>query len=148
MSESTPARLCECGCGQPVRNRFRKGHARRGVTVTAATRAKLSEGQRGSKGNNWQGDNVGYSGLHKYLRTHYPKTGICDECGKHAPRTDYALIKGRTYSRNREDYRELCHACHMRYDLGERTFSPEALARISAGSKRRWDAYRERKAAT
>jgi hypothetical protein len=160
MSEITPVKLCECGCGQPTRiakendprygrvkgqpQRFLKGHARRGVIVSAETRSKLSEGQRGSRGNNWKGNEVGYSGLHKYLRQHYPKTGICEECGQTA-RTQYALIHGRTYSRNREDYRELCRCCHMRYDLGGRTVSPEARARMSAGQKRRWDKKRAAK---
>jgi len=156
MDDATTAGLCECGCGQRTRIaeknrpergqlkgqpvRFRKGHARRGVTVTAETRAKLSEGQRGSKGNNWRGDDVSYSGLHRYLRKHYPKTRICEECGEEK-QTDYALIHGREYSRNRENYRELCHACHMRYDHTGRVFGPEALANIIAGSKRRWDRY-------
>ncbi|MBO0813636.1 MAG: hypothetical protein J2P30_00555 [Actinobacteria bacterium] len=163
MSDATPAGLCQCGCGQQTRIsdrtdprfgqvkgqplRFIHGHARRGVVVTAETRAKLSEGQRGSKGNGWKGDQVSYSGLHRYLRKTYPKTGICEECGKHASRTDYALIKGRAYSRNREDYRELCHACHMRGDLGGRVFSPEARARIEAGQKRRWERYHRDKEA-
>jgi len=156
MGDATLFGLCECGCGRLTRisdrdapqygavkgepRRFVKGHARRGVVVTATTRAKLSEGQRGSKGNNWQGDDVGYSGLHRYLRKAYPKTGVCEECGAEG-RTDYALIKGRPYSRNREDYLELCHPCHMRYDHTGRVFSPEALANIVAGNKRRWERY-------
>lgn len=61
-------------------------------------------------------DIPGYGALHTYLRKHYPKSGICDECGQPADRTEYALIKGRQYTRNREDYRELCKLCHNRYD--------------------------------
>ena len=52
------------------------------------------------------------------------------------------LINGRPYSRNREDYRELCHGCHMRYDHKGRIHTPEARARMSAGLKRRWDQAR------
>jgi hypothetical protein len=59
---------------------------------------------------------AGYRATHTYLCKHFPKSGICDECGKPAARTEYALIKGREYSRNREDYRELCKLCHNRYD--------------------------------
>jgi hypothetical protein len=56
-----------------------------------------------------------YGAIHLYLRNHFPKSGVCDECGR-TVRTDYALIKGRAYSRNREDYRELCRRCHVLYD--------------------------------
>lgn len=66
-------------------------------------------------GNVTRGQSTGYSAVHVHLRKHFPKRGICDECGR-ARRTDYALIKGREYSRNREDYRELCRSCHNAYD--------------------------------
>ena len=50
----------------------------------------------------------------------YPKAGVCEECGQPA-RTEYAVIHGRSPSRDRDDYLELCRKCHMRYDLsGER----------------------------
>jgi len=62
-----------------------------------------------------RGQSTGYSAIHLYLRRHFPKRGICDECGR-TRRTDYALIRGRKYSRNREDYRELCRQCHNAYD--------------------------------
>jgi hypothetical protein len=59
-----------------------------------------------------------YVAMHLYLLAHFPKSRICEECGKPASRTEFALIHGRPYSRNREDYRELCHPCHNRYDHG------------------------------
>jgi hypothetical protein len=52
-----------------------------------------------------------------YLNAHYSKEGIREECGK-AATSQWALIKGRSYSRNRQDYRELCVRCHMQYDKG------------------------------
>ena len=33
-------------------------------------------------------------GHHTFLSKHFPKSGVCDECGA-AKRTEYALIKGR-----------------------------------------------------
>lgn len=56
-----------------------------------------------------------YSAVHEHLRVHHPKSGECQKC--HARRhTEYALIHGKTYSRNRLDYLELCVPCHRRYD--------------------------------
>ena len=31
--------------------------------------------------------------IHAYLRKHFPKSGVCDEC-RHGARTEYALIRG------------------------------------------------------
>ncbi len=59
---------------------------------------------------------AGYTAIHTYLRKYFPKSGYCDECGDDTRKTEYALIKGRSYTRNREDYRELCKLCHNRYD--------------------------------
>ena len=76
---------------------------------------------------------VSYNALHTYLRKHFPKSGICDECGE-AKRTEYALIKGSEYSRNREDYRELCKLCHNRYDeIGGSRWRGVTTARQAAG---------------
>lgn len=61
------------------------------------------------------GDDASYRALHTYVNKHYPKKGICEECEQIKP-TDYALIHGRKYSRNREDYWELCRVCHTTYD--------------------------------
>jgi hypothetical protein len=49
------------------------------------------------------------------VERHHPKTGICEQCGKLGD-TDYAKIEGREYTRNREDYQELCRKCHVNYD--------------------------------
>jgi hypothetical protein len=55
--------------------------------------------------------------LHTALNLHYPKSGVCEECGAEAE-TEYSLIHGRQVSRRREDYRELCKPCHHGYDTG------------------------------
>jgi hypothetical protein len=123
MSEpSAGVKRCECGCGEPVSLakkdiRYRQGHASRGRTVSAKTRARMSAAaRRGAAQPNWQGDDVGYQALHRYLRDNFPKSGVCDECAADPVRTEWALIHGRSYTRDIHDYRELCRRCHLRYD--------------------------------
>jgi hypothetical protein len=121
-------KLCECGCLQETRlyrgkpRRFVHGHNYRGKSRpshSATHRAKIGASRKGKVQGvshpKWKGDRPRYNAVHAYLNRKFPKTGKCDEC-KRPKRTQYALITGRVYSRNREDYRELCSSCHVRYD--------------------------------
>src|SRR5262249_16824167 len=45
-------------------------------------RRALSEKTSGELHSRWKGDKVGHSALHRWLRRHYPKKGICDYCGR------------------------------------------------------------------
>lgn len=108
-----PPGLCECGCGQPTK--IARATDPRWESITGMP-------QRFIKGHNHRGANhyawvedPNYATIHAWLRNNCDKTGTCDECGKSA-RTEFALIRGREYSRNRQDYRELCKRCHNAYD--------------------------------
>lgn len=113
MEQPTGIKLCECGCGQPApiakrrEDGYLKGEPKKFI---------LGHSSRNGLAAAFKGDAAGYTAIHTYLRKHFPKSGVCDECGDTSRRTEYALIKGREYSRNREDYRELCKLCHNRYD--------------------------------
>ncbi len=125
-------KTCECGCGQPTgiapRNDLRHGYVK-GQPV----RFVRGHSIRNDRAPWFKGDAVGYRAVHTYLSKHFPKSGTCDECHE-AKRTDYALIKGREYSRNREDYRELCRRCHIVYDgIGGSRWRGAATARHGAG---------------
>lgn len=140
-------KFCECGCGgvapiaksadprtgrvqgQPLR--FIYGHWGRNKIVSAETRAKKGAKLAGAGNGSWLGGAAGYGALHTWVRKHNPKTGTCDEC-RRPTRTEYAIIHGRPYSRNREDYRELCRPCHMKYDLTGRAMPPASIRRGSA----------------
>jgi hypothetical protein len=125
-----------CVKGQP--QRFIAGHSQRGRKMpprtvdhqaklsaakvglkypprTAEHQAKISAGIEGSANPKWKGDEASYGALHSYLNRKFPKTGTCDQC-KEPKKTTYALIHGRTYSRDRKDYLELCYLCHRTYD--------------------------------
>lgn len=125
-------KLCECGCRQPApispRNDYRDGYLK-----GQPKRFIKGHAIRNGRAPWFKGDEVGYRAIHTYLSKHFPKTGICDECGE-MKRTEYALIKGREYSRNREDYRELCKLCHNRYDqTGGSRWRGVTTARQTAG---------------
>ena len=64
-----------------------------------------------------------YTKLHATLRAMYPKTGVCEDCGRKPSKTEYALVAA-DYSLRREDYRELCVRCHRRMDLGSAKDAP------------------------
>lgn len=71
---------------------------------------------------NWKGDEVKKHPLHSWIRDNFKSNGICDFCKKEK-KTEWSN-KDHNYSRNREDWQELCRKCHMQYDydvLGLRT---------------------------
>ena len=54
--------------------------------------------------------------IHAWLREHYAKAGVCEECGR-VGKTHYAFQHHpQPHTRNREDYCELCPRCHVRFD--------------------------------
>jgi hypothetical protein len=132
MEQGTSLKLCECGCGQPAPI-AKKNHTRTGAIKGRPLRFIKGHGSRNGRAAAFKGDEAGYRAIHTYLSKHFPKSGICEECGE-AKRTEYALIKGREYSRQREDYRELCKLCHNRYDqTGGSRWRGVVTARQAAG---------------
>jgi len=71
---------------------------------------------KGAEHPNWKGDKVGYVNLHSYLKSHFPKKGICDKCKKETY-TERALKIGHEYTRDISDYDELCRSCHRSRDV-------------------------------
>jgi hypothetical protein len=74
---------------------------------------------------NYKGNNIGYIGLHLWLRkiSGHPKK--CLRCGKFGKEEkgqwniDFALIKGMKYERKVENFIGLCSKCHRAYDSSE-----------------------------
>ncbi len=68
---------------------------------------------------NWKGDDVGYTGIHAWVRKHRGAPTKCEYCGKdglaehkiHWANTDHK------WKRNLDDYIRLCRKCHFDYDL-------------------------------
>jgi hypothetical protein len=67
----------------------------------------------------WKGDNVGYRGLHMWLKRRLGKPTKCYKCGKEDARPRYiqwANIDGQ-YSRVLSDYVPMCVSCHKYHDI-------------------------------
>ena len=79
-----------------------------------------------------------YTRVHQHLRSHHKKTGVCDFC-KEEKRTQNAKKHDREYTRNIEDYHELCYSCHNRYDCTD-----EKRAKISKINKGRVHMFRRK----
>jgi hypothetical protein len=87
-----------------------------GRTLSAETRAKMTASRSGTKSSKYKGDAATKEAKHIWLVKYHPKSGRCEECGETAE-TQYAFKHHPgPYTRNREDYRELCDPCHRTYD--------------------------------
>ena len=132
IAAESAAGLCRCGCGEPtpvatrtrshlghVKGRpirFKRGHNVRGYVRSAEHRARLAAAVRGARNPSWKGDAANSTTIHEWLRENFPKTGACEECDAEGP-TDWAFLRHPApHTRGREDYRELCRTCHLRYD--------------------------------
>ncbi len=62
-----------------------------------------------------------YRNIHQWIRYHFGKATKCTNvnCDGQSKRYDWALIKGKQYERDINNYLELCRKCHIRYDFTE-----------------------------
>ena len=71
--------------------------------------------------------------VHAWLKRKYPRTGVCqnpDCSGKPYSRTEYANLWGHKYTKNVDDFMEMCPSCHKNYDMND-----EVRKNISLGHK-------------
>lgn len=125
------------------RTRFKKGDKSWNVglhiPVAEATKNKISaklkeipksketiekmKSNTGDKKNSWKGDNVGYSGLHKWVTKHLGQPKYCAYCQTTiAKKYQWANIS-HAYKRDLDDWIRLCVKCHMAYDRGKITLN-------------------------
>ena len=80
----------------------------------------IKQKARGKNSGTWKGDKVGYQGIHIWLRKTFGKANKCEICGlTNTAKKKYfhwALLKGKTYQRKRENFWMLCLKCHRHYD--------------------------------
>lgn len=81
--------------------------------------------QKGSKNSNWRGNNVGYSGLHKWVRKTLGYAQKCYQCEKVGMYSGQIKMRwniewaniSRRYKRLNSDWIPLCRRCHRLFDL-------------------------------
>lgn len=69
-------------------------------------------------GKNYAGRQASYGAIHQWLKKRFGSPSRCVHCGSKggATRYEYALLAGMKYERKRENFIELCAACHKSYD--------------------------------
>ena len=70
---------------------------------------------------NWKGDDVSYSGLHKWINRRLGKPTRCSHCGEDGLTgkfINWANIAGE-YKRDFSDWVRLCKKCHKAFDTGK-----------------------------
>jgi len=70
---------------------------------------------KGEKSPFWKGNNVGYDGLHTWVRKTLGKPIKCSLCGVENKRIEWANISGE-YKRDINDWKQLCCKCHSKID--------------------------------
>lgn len=103
--------------------------AHKGQVFTKAHRKKLSDAKKGKRPKNieswigenhpqWKGDAIGYRMIHQWLQEKFGKATKCEnkKCSRKSQNFQWALIKGKKYSRKRDIFFQLCASCHKNHD--------------------------------
>ena len=100
---------------EETKNKISKNNARYWLGKKRLETGKLLRGKNHSF---WAGDNVGYSALHKWVRSRLGKPKLCKFCGVNnkEKKIDWANKSGK-YIRDLSDWIRLCRKCHKNYDL-------------------------------
>lgn len=90
---------------------------KKGCSIVCTNKLK-SLSKKSENNPNWSGGEVGYDGVHFWIKRNYPRLTKCESCGVNKPNNrnlDLANISGE-YKRERSDWEYLCRNCHMRKD--------------------------------
>ena len=97
-----------------------------GIGIKEETKKQISETLKNSDSNKnekhhgWKGDKASYYAIHRWIRIHFIRPDYCEIClSKKVKRFEWANITG-IYTRDREDYLNLCTTCHKKYDMNRR----------------------------
>jgi hypothetical protein len=91
------------------------GLALKGKTQSEELKIKRGAYNKEEKACHWLGDEVGYGGIHQWIRRKLGKAKdhIC-ACGKQA--RHWANLNNHIYRRKKEDFKAMCVKCHSIYD--------------------------------
>jgi len=108
-------KYCSIGCGS-VGNKRNVGRVH-----SEKSKKNMSEAHKGKllgeKSPLWKGENVGYGGLHAWIRRKIGKASSCFMCGIDDKKIKYvwANISGE-YKRDVSDFINMCSKCHNLFD--------------------------------
>lgn len=71
---------------------------------------------KGEANHSWKGDDVTYSGLHRWIANTFGRLEECEICGTLDAKKYEWANKDHKYRRNKEDWMRVCTRCHRRYD--------------------------------
>lgn len=83
-------------------------------------RPTLDTSQSGVSGENnhmWKGDDVGYSGIHKWVYRQLGSPKECKSCGDTSERKYEWANLSHEYKRDTSDWKRMCTPCHRAYDV-------------------------------
>ncbi len=62
-----------------------------------------------------------YVYVHRWLRNNFGTANKCESinCNKTSNYYEWALIHGKKYEFNKDNFIQLCHSCHKQYDYGK-----------------------------
>jgi len=87
----------------------------------------------------WKDDEVGYSGIHKWIVRNFGKADHCEDCGKiDCNRYEWASID-HSYKRNIKYWTQLCKKCHTKLD----GYNIVGLIKHSRANRKAVIAYKE-----
>lgn len=107
------------GCKLTNEHKRRIGVANSGKKRTLETRLLISSQLRtrvGEKAHHWLGDNVGYSGVHVWVRKMLGRPSYCEFCETTTAKRFEWANKSKKYKRDLSDWIRLCKKCHMIFD--------------------------------
>lgn len=76
-----------------------------------------------------------YQKIHCWLWSHYGKATKCEnpDCPQTCKNFSWSLIKGLKYEKKRDNFKQLCYSCHIKYDSTEE--GKERLRKFHTGRK-------------
>jgi hypothetical protein len=89
----------------------------KGTKWTEERKNSQSFARSDEKSPRWKGEDVGYNGLHIWIRKVLGKAKKCSKCGKEGTgREIHWANKDHLYKREPSEFMELCLQCHATYD--------------------------------
>lgn len=129
---------CQCSCGNKI---IARGSHLRNGNIKSCHCYSTEKGKNfldiyansdlhKNEGNSrWVGAKAKYSTFHGWINKHNKKDIFCNHCNQEK-KLDWAIKKGKKYSRDISDYLCLCRSCHLKYDYTEERKNKLRLKRV------------------